>query len=115
MCHLFVHQKLKINFVIVAWRVVWVLLNVMLNDFHAVSSHVFWINYSLYFMYSSSLSLWKLCATLRVLFDVTLCPWRQREICCSGKCRLSWRAFKFYGGVICAFPASLSALIFMSS
>jgi hypothetical protein len=36
-------------------------------------------------------------------------------MCCSGKCRISWRALKSFGNVLCAVTASLSALIFMCS
>jgi hypothetical protein len=115
MCLLFVHQKLKIRFFSVGCCAIGVLWNVILKDFHAMSSHVLWLHFSLSFNCFSSLVQWKLCAIFRVIFDVTFCAWRQREICCSGKCKLSCRACRSSCKDVCALSASLSPHMLISS
>jgi hypothetical protein len=85
----FMHQKLKCIFVSLGCHAAGVLWNVILKDFHLMSSRVFWLHVSLYFLCSSSVGRWKLCATFRVIFDFNFFPWRQRENCCYCKCKLS--------------------------
>jgi hypothetical protein len=112
---IFVQQKLNISFVRVGCHDVGVLLNAIVKYLDAISSHVFWLHYSHTLMCSSSLGRWKLWATFHVILEMTFCPWRQSEICCSGKCRLVWQALKSFGNVLCAVPASFSAHILMCS